>query len=66
VNVIQSGAEYRELATDNRIWDKESSRSDESRTAMMSGPVLYGAVSVGNGFLIRRGDALYRVDKISD
>jgi hypothetical protein len=58
------GKEFEEMAKGNRAWDRDAVSSDESPRSRMSGPTFYAAVPLeAGGFLFRRGDMLYRLDK---
>ena len=60
--VVKIGPEYEEYASGNRAWEKDSSADESSPSPMRRGaPTLYAGVPVEKGFLIRRGDMLYRV-----
>lgn len=60
--VLKVGAAYEELASGNQTWANDSN-ADESNPSPMrrGGPTLYASVPFESGFLIRRGDALYRI-----
>jgi len=63
-SVIKIGKEFEELSKGNRAWDRDAVSSDESPRSRMSGPTFYAAVPIeAGGFLFRRGDMLYRLDK---
>ncbi len=60
--VIKIGAEYEELASGNRAWLKDSATDDSNPSPMRRGsPTLYAWIPVEHGFLVRRGDVLYRL-----
>ena len=54
--------EYEEYASGNRAWEKDSSADESSPSPMRRGaPTLYAGVPAEKGFLIRRGDMMYRI-----
>ncbi len=64
VSVVRVGREFEELTAGNRVWEKEGpATADDSPRSRMAGPTMYAAVPFSNGFLFRRGDMIYRLDR---
>ena len=61
-SVIKIGTSYEELSGGNRIWDKGAAAEGESPRSRMAGQTLYAAIPIGNGFVFRRGDMVFRLE----
>jgi outer membrane protein assembly factor BamB len=59
--VVRTGTDYEEISSGNRLWaDDAPAASGEVRGAPAR-PAVYAALVIEGGFLVRRGDRLYRV-----
>jgi outer membrane protein assembly factor BamB len=65
--VIRVAKQYEELATGNRVWSEQAAAAESTPGGQTPGyggrRGVYAVLALDNAFLVRSGNALYRVDR---